>query len=127
MRPGARDTLRLEAGMNLYSQEMDETISPLAANMGWTIAWEPADRDFIGREALEAQREHGTEKLVGLVMTEKGVLRNELPVRFTDAQGNQHEGHYHQRDFLPDAGLQHCAGARAGRYWRNGDCANSQP
>lgn len=38
---GARDTLRLEAGMNLYSQEMDETISPLAANMGWTIAWEP--------------------------------------------------------------------------------------
>lgn len=67
--------------MNLYSQEMDETISPLAANMGWTIAWEPADRDFIGREALEAQREHGTEKLVGLVMTEKGVLRNELPVR----------------------------------------------
>ena len=71
---GARDTLRLEAGMNLYGQEMDETISPLAANMGWTIAWEPADRDFIGREALEAQREHGTEKLVGLVMTEKGVL-----------------------------------------------------
>ena len=48
---GARDTLRLEAGMNLYGQEMDETISPLAANMGWTIAWEPADRDFIGREA----------------------------------------------------------------------------
>lgn len=88
----ARDTLRLEVGMNLYSQEMDETISPLAANMGWTIAWEPADRDFIGREALEAQREHGTEKLAGLVMTEKGVLRNELPVRFTDAQGNQHEG-----------------------------------
>lgn len=39
MWPGARDTLRLEAGMNLYSQEMDETISPLAANMGWTIAW----------------------------------------------------------------------------------------
>ncbi len=76
----ARYTLRLEAGMNLYGQEMDETISPLAANMGWTIAWEPTDRDFIGREALEVQREHGTE-LVGLVMTEKGVLRNELPVR----------------------------------------------
>lgn len=58
---GARDTLRLEAGMNLYGQEMDETISPLAANMGWTIAREPADRDFIGREATEVQREHGTE------------------------------------------------------------------
>ncbi|HGE9178396.1 TPA: glycine cleavage T C-terminal barrel domain-containing protein, partial [Escherichia coli] len=101
---GARDTLRLEAGMNLYSQEMDETISPLAANMGWTIAWEPADRDFIGREALEAQREHGTEKLVGLVMTEKGVLRNELPVRFTDAQGNQHEGIITSGTFSPTLG-----------------------
>lgn len=73
--------------MNLYGQEMDEGVSPLAANMGWTIAWEPADRDFIGREALEVQREKGTEQLVGLVMTEKGVLRNELPVRFTDARG----------------------------------------
>ena len=101
---GARDTLRLEAGMNLYGQEMDETISPLAANMGWTIAWEPADRDFIGREALEAQREHGTEKLVGLVMTEKGVLRNELPVRFTDAQGNQHEGIITSGTFSPTLG-----------------------
>ncbi len=84
---GARDTLRLEAGMNLYGQEMDEGVSPLAANMGWTIAWEPDDRDFIGREALEQQREKGTEQLVGLVMTEKGVLRGELPVRFTDADG----------------------------------------
>ncbi|MCE1787137.1 glycine cleavage system aminomethyltransferase GcvT, partial [Enterobacter hormaechei] len=53
---GARDTLRLEAGMNLYGQEMDETISPLVANMGWTIAWKPEDRQFIGREALEKQR-----------------------------------------------------------------------
>ncbi len=86
------------------SEEMDETISPLAANMGWTIAWEPADRDFIGREALEVQREHGTEKLVGLVMTEKGVLRNELPVRFTDAQGNQHEGIITSGTFSPTLG-----------------------
>ena len=75
-----------------------------AANMGWTIAWEPADRDFIGREALEVQREHGTEKLVGLVMTEKGVLRNELPVRFTDAQGNQHEGIITSGTFSPTLG-----------------------
>lgn len=72
--------------------------------MGWTIAWEPADRDFIGREALEVQREHGTEKLVGLVMTEKGVLRNELPVRFTDAQGNQHEGIITSGTFSPTLG-----------------------
>ncbi|WP_115717306.1 glycine cleavage system aminomethyltransferase GcvT [Gallaecimonas mangrovi] len=73
---GARDTLRLEAGMNLYGQDMDETVSPLAANMGWTIAWEPQDRDFIGRQALEAQKANGTAQLVGLVMEQKGVLRH---------------------------------------------------
>jgi aminomethyltransferase len=101
---GARDTLRLEAGMNLYGQEMDEGISPLAANMGWTIAWEPQDRQFIGREALELQREQGTEQLVGLIMTEKGVLRNELPVRFTDATGQVHEGVITSGSFSPTLG-----------------------
>ena len=101
---GARDTLRLEAGMNLYGQDMDEGVSPLAANMGWTIAWEPADRDFIGREALESQRARGTEQLVGLVMTEKGVLRGELPVRFTDAQGNAREGIITSGTFSPTLG-----------------------
>jgi len=101
---GARDTLRLEAGMNLYGQEMDESVSPLAANMGWTIAWEPQDRDFIGREALELQREKGTEQLVGLVMTEKGVLRNALPVRFTDSLGNVQEGVITSGTFSPTLG-----------------------
>lgn len=73
---GARDTLRLEAGMNLYGHDMDETISPLEAGMGWTIAWEPADRDFIGRQALEAQRAAGVAmKQVGLVLEGRGVLR----------------------------------------------------
>ncbi len=101
---GARDTLRLEAGMNLYGQEMDESISPLAANMGWTIAWEPAERNFIGREVLELEREKGTEQLVGLVMTEKGVLRGELPVRFTDANGNAREGVITSGTFSPTLG-----------------------
>ncbi|WP_052281989.1 glycine cleavage system aminomethyltransferase GcvT [Kluyvera genomosp. 1] len=101
---GARDTLRLEAGMNLYGQEMDESISPLAANMGWTIAWEPADRNFIGREVLELEREKGTEQLVGLVMTEKGVLRGELPVRFIDANGNPCEGVITSGTFSPTLG-----------------------
>lgn len=73
---GARDTLRLEAGMNLYGQDMDETVSPLAANMGWTIAWEPGNRNFIGRTALEQAKAAGTAKLVGLVMEQKGVLRH---------------------------------------------------
>jgi len=69
---GARDTLRLEAGMNLYGQEMDEETSPLIANMAWTVAWEPEDRDFIGREALEAQRTQVDQKLVGLILEDKG-------------------------------------------------------
>lgn len=101
---GARDTLRLEAGMNLYGQEMDEGISPLAANMGWTVAWQPEDRDFIGREALESQREKGTDQLVGLIMTEKGVLRNALPVRFTDSEGNLREGTITSGSFSPTLG-----------------------
>lgn len=78
---GARDTLRLEAGMNLYGHEMNESVSPLAANMGWTIAWQPAERDFIGRQALEVQKTEGKQpKLVGLVLRERGVLRADLPV-----------------------------------------------
>ncbi|MBS3796138.1 MULTISPECIES: glycine cleavage system aminomethyltransferase GcvT [unclassified Pseudoalteromonas] len=78
---GARDTLRLEAGMNLYGQDMDESVSPLAANMAWTIAWEPAERNFIGREVVEQQRaDKSTDKLVGLVLEEKGVLRGGLKV-----------------------------------------------
>lgn len=84
---GARDTLRLEAGMNLYGQDMDETVSPLAANMGWTIAWEPSDRNFIGRSALEAQRAAGSYKLVGLVMEQKGVLRHGQKVIVAGGEG----------------------------------------
>lgn len=80
---GARDTLRLEAGLNLYGQDMDETVTPQAANLGWTVAWEPAERDFIGRAALEAQRAAGgaETKLVGLVLEERGVLRAHQAVR----------------------------------------------
>ncbi|TQV77624.1 glycine cleavage system aminomethyltransferase GcvT [Exilibacterium tricleocarpae] len=72
----ARDTLRLEAGMNLYGNEMDESISPLAANMAWTLAWEPQTRDFVGRAAVLAERQRQpSHKLVGLVLEGRGVLR----------------------------------------------------
>ncbi|MDC7717232.1 glycine cleavage system aminomethyltransferase GcvT [Vogesella sp. DC21W] len=72
---GARDTLRLEAGMNLYGHDMDETVSPLEAGMGWTIAMTEG-RDFIGRGALEAQKAAGVAmKQVGLVLEGRGVLR----------------------------------------------------
>ena len=74
---GARDTLRLEAGMNLYGADMDENITPLECGLDWTVAWEPAERDFIGRAALEKQRKNGVMyKLVGLILNDKGVLRN---------------------------------------------------
>jgi aminomethyltransferase len=77
---GARDTLRLEAGMNLYGNDMDENFHPLESGLAWTVAFEPKDRDFIGREALErAQRESGRE-LVGLLLEDRGVLRSHQKV-----------------------------------------------
>ena len=73
---GARDSLRLEAGMNLYGSDMDETITPLESGLGWTVALEPENRKFIGREALENQKKTGIEKKqVGLILNEKSILR----------------------------------------------------
>jgi aminomethyltransferase len=78
---GARDTLRLEAGMNLYGTDMDESVSPLSSAMAWTIAWQPEDRDFIGRPALQKEKTNGSEhKLIGLVLEDKGVLRGHQKV-----------------------------------------------
>ncbi len=74
---GARDTLRLEAGMNLYGTDMDETTSPLESGLGWTIAWEPAERDFIGRTAAAKVREDEMRRrFCGLLLEGRGVLRN---------------------------------------------------
>ena len=73
---GARDTLRLEAGLNLYGQDMDEEVDPLVSNLGWTVKWEPEDRDFVGRDALQIRRHELDEKLVGLILIGKGVLRH---------------------------------------------------
>ena len=73
---GARDTLRLEAAMNLYGTDMDENISPLEAGLGWTIAWDPPERDFIGRAAIEIKRGNtSNQRFVGLLLEDKGVLR----------------------------------------------------
>jgi aminomethyltransferase len=69
---GARDTLRLEAGMNLYGNDMDESVSPLDAGMAWTVDLK-TPRDFIGRAALEAAGQRSA--FVGLKMLDKGVLR----------------------------------------------------
>jgi aminomethyltransferase len=84
---GARDTLRLEAGMNLYGQDMDESVSPWEANLGWTIALDEG-RDFIGRKALEAQKAAGVPRvMVGLVLDEKGVLRHGQKVLTANGEG----------------------------------------
>ncbi len=73
---GARDTLRLEAGMNLYGQDMDEDVTPWEAGLAWTVALD-GTRDFIGRAALEHQRAVGVPRdLVGVVLDAKGVLRH---------------------------------------------------
>lgn len=73
---GARDTLRLEAGMHLYGQDMDENITPLECGLAWTVR--KVDVDFIGSEALEKQRESGiTKKMIGVVLRERGILRHE--------------------------------------------------
>jgi len=73
----SRDTLRLEAGLNLYGQDMDETNDPLESNLAWTVAWEPAGRNFVGRAALEARRVDGVNrKLTGVVLETKGVIRH---------------------------------------------------
>jgi aminomethyltransferase len=77
---GARDTLRLEAGMNLYGNDMDEHHHPLESGLAWTVAFEPGDRDFIGRQALENLRGAAADQLVGLVLEERGVLRSHQKV-----------------------------------------------
>lgn len=87
---GARDTLRLEAGMALYGTDMDETVTPLESGLGWTVAWTPPDRDFIGRGALERQRDEGEgRRMVGLLLLGKGVLRGHQAVRFPGGQGGE--------------------------------------
>lgn len=87
---GARDTLRLEAGMALYGTDMDESITPLEAGLAWTVAWKPEDRDFIGRAALEAVRGDETHsRLVGLVLRDRGVLRSHQKVYDGDTEAGE--------------------------------------
>ena len=74
---GARDTLRLEAGMNLYGQDMDENTTPLVSGLSWTVAMKPEERDFNGRSSLTAQLASGVpQRLVGLLLEDRGVLRH---------------------------------------------------
>jgi len=85
---GARDTLRLEAGLNLYGQDMDETTTPLDSGLGWTVAWEPASREFTGRVALEAQKAAGVQhKFAGLLLQGRGIMRHGQKVVTPEGDG----------------------------------------
>jgi aminomethyltransferase len=98
---GARDTLRLEAGMNLYGNDMDETTQPLECGLAWTVAFEPADRAFIGRAALEGARAAGGgRKQVGLVLGERAVMRAHQKVYTSAGEGEITSG-----GFAPTLGL----------------------
>ena len=88
---GARDTLRLEAGMNLYGQDMDETSNPLEAGLAWTVDLK-SERDFIGKMALQANPP--SHKLVGLVLQDRGVLRSHQKVHTDHGDGEITSGSF---------------------------------
>ncbi|MDF1655521.1 MAG: glycine cleavage system aminomethyltransferase GcvT [Coxiellaceae bacterium] len=82
---GARDTLRLEAGLNLYGTDMDESTHPFESNLGWTVDLKAETRNFIGRQALEEQQQRGiSHQFVGVMMESPGVLRNHQAVYIND-------------------------------------------
>lgn len=87
---GARDTLRLEAGMALYGNDMDETVSPLNAGLAWTIDFKDADRNFIGKAALQANP--ASKQVLGLVLEDKGVLRAHQTVFTAQGEGETTSG-----------------------------------
>ena len=89
---GARDTLRLEAGMNLYGQDMDETVSPLDAGLAWTVDFKDDSRDFVGRTALEANP--ASRRLLGLILEDKGVLRSHMKVFTAAGEGETTSGSF---------------------------------
>ncbi|MES2998958.1 MAG: glycine cleavage system aminomethyltransferase GcvT [Pseudomonadota bacterium] len=97
---GARDTLRLEAGFNLHGSDMDASTTPLESNLGWTIAWEPLARDFIGREALSKQRDSLQRELRGLVLEERAILRK----GYTLITKQEKQGHITSASFSPSLG-----------------------
>jgi len=92
---GARDTLRLEAGMNLYGQDMDEGQNPLESGLTWTLDFKDANRDFIGKSALAGRRAQGNlREFLGLVLLDRGVLRAHQQVFCPQGQGETTSGSF---------------------------------
>ena len=82
---GSRDTLRLEAGYNLFGSDMTEETSPLISNLAWTVSFKDESRDFIGKNALLIEKKNGVaQQLVGLILESKGVLRNHQKIKIND-------------------------------------------
>ena len=81
----ARDTLRLEAGMNLYGFEMDKMISPLECNMAWTVSLKDKERSFIGKEAFELKKKNGDHDLLkGLLFEDRCIVRSNQEIFFDE-------------------------------------------
>ena len=87
---GARDTLRLEAGMNLYGQDMNESVCPLESGLAWTVNTKDAKHDFIGRKSLATP----TRQLVGLLLLDRGVLRAHQQVFTAKGEGETTSGSF---------------------------------
>ncbi|WP_049257708.1 glycine cleavage system aminomethyltransferase GcvT [Eikenella corrodens] len=90
---GARDTLRMEAGMNLYGNDMDDNTSPLEAGMAWTVDLKDEARDFVGKTPLVALKEKGVSvKQVGLLLAKGGILREHMEVITPQGKGETTSG-----------------------------------
>ena len=89
---GARDTLRLEAGLNLYGQDMDDGVSPLNVGLSWTVDMKDDARDFVGRTALQAAP--AIQRLLGLILEDKGVLRSHMKVFTAHGEGETTSGSF---------------------------------
>ncbi len=89
---GARDTLRLEAGMALYGNDMDETVSPLDAGLAWTVDFKDENRDFVGKAALAANG--ARQQALGLILEDKGILRSHQKVFTALGEGETSSGSF---------------------------------
>lgn len=89
---GARDTLRLEAGMALYGNDMDETVSPLDAGLAWTVDLKDENRDFVGKAALVANG--ARQQALGLILEDKGILRSHQKVFTAQGEGETSSGSF---------------------------------
>ena len=84
---GARDTLRLEAGLNLYGTDMDTSNHPFESNLAWTIDLSDNERNFIGKSSLEKINKESSKELVGIILKEKGVLRSNQIITHKSGSG----------------------------------------